>query len=182
MPRDNQKRKPRAGDIVWQNQPLLYLPDISSMVVKTLVREIDLHKVSTGQKATIRVDAYPKLLLSGRVTSIGVMASEGGGAESGDKHFQVIVAVDGEHPDLRPGMTSRVVLHVGSARDVLSVPVQAVFNEGADRFCFVYRGQKATKVRVETGRQNEDLVEIVAGLKPGDRVGLARPSPDEAIR
>ncbi len=57
--RSGQRRKPRVGDILVKNQPLLDLPDLSSMVVKTHVREVDLFKVAVGKKATIEVDALP---------------------------------------------------------------------------------------------------------------------------
>jgi len=177
--RDNQKRKPRVGDTVWQNQPLLYLPDISSMIVKTLVREVDLHKITKGQKASIQVDAYPKLVFTGQVTSIGVLASDGGEAGKGEKYFQVVVAIHGDNTSLRPGMTSRVTLHTDAARNVLSVPVQAVLSEGANKYCYVCKGQNVKKVKVEIGRQNEDYAEIVAGLKNGDMVGLIKPAGDE---
>jgi len=178
--RDNQKRKPRVGDTVWQNQPLLYLPDISSMIVKTLVREVDLHKITKGQKASIQVDAYPKLVLAGQVTSIGVMASDGGEAGKGEKHFQVVVGIHGENLSLRPGMTSRVVMHIDTAQNnILAVPVQAVFSEGANKFCYISKGQNVKKVKVEIGRQNEDYAEIVAGLKNGDMVSLIKPAGDE---
>lgn len=176
--RDNQKRKPRVGDGVWQNQPLLYLPDISSMIVKTLVREVDLHKITKGQKASIQVDAYPKLVLAGQVTSIGVLASDGGEAGKGGKYFQVVVAIHGDNPSLRPGMTSRVILYTDAARNVLSVPAQAVFSEGANKYCYVGKGQNVKKVKVEIGRQNEDYAEIVAGLKNGDMVSLIKPDGD----
>ena len=177
--RDNQKRKPRVGDTVWQNQPLLYLPDISSMIVKTLVREVDLHKITKGQKASIQVDAYPRMVLAGQVTSIGVMASDGGEAGKGEKYFQVVVAIHGENLSLRPGMTSRVVMHTDATQNVLSVPVQAVFSEGAIKYCYVCKGQNVKKVKVEIGRQNEDYAEIVAGLKNGDMVSLIKPAGDE---
>ncbi|RPH48467.1 MAG: efflux RND transporter periplasmic adaptor subunit [Desulfobacteraceae bacterium] len=177
--RDNQKRKPRVGDSVWQNQPLLYLPDISSMIVKTLVREVDLHKITKGQKASIQVDAYPKMIFTGQVTSIGVLASDGGEAGKGEKYFQVVVAIHGDNPNLRPGMTSRVILHTDAARNVLSVPVQAVFSEGANKYCYVGKGQSIKKVKVEIGRQNEDYAEIVVGLKNGDMVSLTKPAADE---
>ena len=177
--RDNQKRNPRAGDSVWQNQPLLYLPDISSMIVKTLVREVDLHKITKGQKASIQVDAYPKLILAGQVTSIGVLASDGGEAEKGEKYFQVVVAIHGDNPSLRPGMTARVTLYTDAARNVLSVPAQAVFSEGVNQYCYVGKGQNVKKVKVEIGRQDEDYVEIVAGLKNGDMVSLVKPDGDE---
>jgi HlyD family secretion protein len=177
--RDNQKRKPRVGDSVWQNQPLLYLPDISSMIVKTLVREVDLHKITKGQKASVQVDAYPKLVFTGQVASIGVLASDGGEAGKGEKYFQVVVAVHGNNPSLRPGMTSRVIMHTDVARNVLSVPVQAVFSEGASKYCYVCTGQNVKKVKVEIGRQNEDYTEIFAGLKNGDMVSLIKPAGDE---
>jgi len=176
---DNQKRKPRVGDTVWQNQPLLYLPDISSMIVKTLVREVDLHKITKGQKASMQVDAYPKMVLAGQVTSIGVMASDGGEAGKGEKYFQVVVAILGENPNLRPGMTSRVIIHIDTAQNILSVPVQAVFSDGVNRYCYIVKGQNVKKVKVEIGRQNEDYAEIVAGLKNGDMVSLIKPAGDE---
>lgn len=179
MQRDNQKRKPRVGDTVWQNQPLLYLPDISSMIVKTLVREVDLHKITKGRKASIQVDAYPKLVLAGQVTSIGVLASDGGEAGKGEKYFQVVVAIHSENPDLRPGMTARVAIHIDTVQDILAVPVQAVFSEGANKYCYVRKGQNVKKVTVEIGRQNEDYAEIVAGLKSGDLVSLIKPAGDE---
>ena len=177
--RDNQKRKPRVGDTVWQNQPLLYLPDISSMIVKTLVREVDLHKITKRQKASIQVDAYPKLVLAGQVTSIGVLASDGGEAGKGEKHFQVVVTILGENLSLRPGMTARVVIHIDTAQNILSVPMQAVFSEGANKYCYICKGQNVKKVKVEIGRQNEDYAEIVAGLKNGDMVSLIKPADDE---
>jgi len=179
MHRDNQKRKPRVGDTVWQNQPLLYLPDISSMIVKTLVREVDLHKITKGQSASIQVDAYPKLVFTGQVASIGVLASDGGETGKGEKYFQVVVAINGDNPSLRPGMTARVIMHTDSARNVLSVPVQAVFSESANKYCYVGKGQNVKKVKVEIGRQNEDYAEIIVGLKNGDTVSLTRPAGDE---
>lgn len=176
--RDNQKRKPRVGDPVWQNQPLLYLPDISSMIVKTLVREVDLHKISKGKKTAIQVDAYPKLALTGQVTSIGVMASDSSEAGKGEKYFQVIVAVDGEDSNLRPGMTSRVNIQIDTAQNVLAVPVQAVFIDGTHKYCYLANGKNIKKVAVVLGRQNEDYAEIVAGLKDGDVVSLVKPTVD----
>ena len=178
-PRDNQKRKPRVGDSVWENQPLLYLPDISSMIVKTLVREVDLHKITNGQKASIQVDAYPNLVFTGQVTSIGVLASDSGEAGKGEKYFQVVVSIQGENLNLRPGMTVRVVIHIDTAQNILAVPAQAVFSEGVNKYCYVCLGKNVKKVKVEIGRQNEDYAEIVAGLKNGDMVSLSKPAGDD---
>ncbi len=72
----SEQRKPQVGDQVWANQPLLILPDISRMVVETKVRETDIHKIERNQKVAVRVQAYPDLKLTGKVTLVGTLAQE----------------------------------------------------------------------------------------------------------
>jgi HlyD family secretion protein len=180
--RDGQKRKPRVGDLVWQNQPLLYLPDISTMIVNTQIREVDLHKVAMGQPCAVRVDAYPETLIRGKVTLIGMLATERFQSGIGEKYFQLTVTLEGKNDRLRPGMTARITVDSEDAAGILYVPVHAVFNDGARTFC--YRAAKNGKFReqaVVIGRQNEDAVEIVSGLAKGDRVSLLKPPQDQIL-
>ncbi len=179
--RDAQKRKPRIGDTVWQNQPLLYLPDISSMIVKTQVREVDLYKVTIGQKAAVQVDAYPDVLFDGEVASIGILADVAEGERGGEKYFQLIVSIKGEDARLKPGMTVRVSIKSNIVKNALSIPIHAVFNEDGRKYCYVSTENGLKKIEVSTGKQNEDVVEILSGLKKGDRVSLVKPT-DEDIR
>ncbi|MDA3897901.1 MAG: efflux RND transporter periplasmic adaptor subunit, partial [Desulfobacteraceae bacterium] len=125
--RDGQNRKPRIGDTVLQNQPILYLPDISAMVVKTNIREVDLHKVRTGQSCSITVDAYPDKSLEGSVSFIGALASGKGGGSSGAKYFQMSVVITSNDSDLRPGMTARVNILTEQVKNTLTLPLYAVF-------------------------------------------------------
>jgi len=129
--RDGEKRKPRVGDRVLRNQPILYLPDITSMVVKTNIREVDLNKISLHQKAKIHVDAYPDTNLEGAVDFMGALASEVHGGGMGGKYFQLTVAVNTEDLRLRPGMTARVTIVASRIKDTLSVPVSAHQRRGA---------------------------------------------------
>ncbi len=177
--RDNQKRKPRVGDTVWQNQPLLYLPDISSMIIKTRVREVDLHKISRGLNGTVQVDAYPDALFEGEVSSIGVLATERLEGRGGEKYFQLTISLKSEDTRLRPGMTARVSIMTDNVKQALSVPVQAVFIEKGRKYCYVHSGESFRKAEVSVGRQNEDMAEILSGVQQGDKVCLIRPSPEE---
>jgi len=171
----NQKRKPRAGDTVWQGQAPVYLPDLSSMVVKTQLREEDLQKIKTGLAATVRIDAYPDAQFEGEVGNVGVLAIDSAGASMVGKHFQYTVSLKGSDPRLRPGMTARVSIVASSARDVLTVPLAALFSETQGKICYVFNGQKFIPRLVRVGRMNEDLAEILEGLKEGEKVALVRP-------
>jgi HlyD family secretion protein len=180
--RDGEKRTPRVGDRVWQNQPLLYLPDISTMIAKTQIREVDLHKIAVGQPCSIRVDAYPDTLFPGKVTAIGMLATERFEHSIGEKYFQLTVTLIQEDSRLRPGMTARITIEAGNAVNILFVPIQAIFNDGSENFCFIAEDDKKfRKKEVVTGRQNEDLVEIVSGLREGDRVSLLTPPSDQIV-
>ena len=171
----NQKRKPRAGDTVFQGQPLLYLPDLSSMLVKSQMREEDLHKIKTGMSASVRVDAYPDASFQGGVDSIGVLAVDSAEAGSIGKHFQYTVKLKGTDDRLRPGMTARVSIVSDQVKDVLRIPVAALFQDDKQRFCYVRMGGKLEVAQVKVGRINEDWVEIHEGLSIGQQVSLVRP-------
>lgn len=180
--RQQEKRKPRVGDTVWQNQALLYLPDISSMTVQMYIREVDLHKVSPGNRIALRVDAYPDRTYSGSVASLGLLAQQRHELPSREKYFQVTGLLDGTDERLRPGMTARVEIFSEPAVDVLVVPVAALFEHGEKTVCYVDVGASYEIREVIPGKQSVDLAEVVKGLREGERVSLARPSPQDIRR
>ena len=173
--RNGEKRKPREGDAVFMNQPILYLPDISKMVIKTQAREVDLHKIKLGQNGRIVVDAYPDAKLSGELTFIGSLAAAEESGKGFGKYFQVLFKVNEEDLRLRPGMTCRISIQAESVTNVISIPVQAVFTQDQSVFCYVKnkRGDFEKRI-VTTGRQNEEFVEIIEGLAVSDQVSLIR--------
>jgi len=177
--REGKRRKPRIGDIVWQNQPLVYLPDISDMLVKTQIREIDLHKVGVGKRVMVLVDAYPNLRLPGEVKSIGVLAESRTESHTADKYFQVVVSVKENDQRLRPGMTARVEIECLKVENALSIPIHAVFNNQGRSYCYVDKQTSFEKREVSIGAQSEDWAQVLAGLKEGEHVALSQPPSNE---
>lgn len=175
--REREKRKPRVGDTVFMNQPILYLPDISKMVVKTQVREIDLYKLALGQKGLVRVDAYPDTVFEGELNFIGALAASESAEPGREKFFQVSFVLAGEDKRLRPGMTCRTAIVAKSLKNVLTVPVQAIFHKNDETFCYLVTPMGGFSSRkVSLGAENDDLAEIMEGLAEGDRVSLVQPA------
>jgi HlyD family secretion protein len=174
--RDGQHRKPRVGDPVLQNQPILYLPDISEMIVKTSIREVDLHKVRTGQACAVTVDAYPEKKLAGTVSFIGALAADKRGGTSGAKYFQMTVAINASDPDLRPGMTARVNILTATVENALTLPLYAMFEEHGRLYCLRSKDGDLEKIFPTLGRRNEDFIEILDGIREFDRISTLRPS------
>ncbi|MDM8541029.1 efflux RND transporter periplasmic adaptor subunit [Desulfococcaceae bacterium HSG9] len=179
--RDGQKRKPRVGDTVWVNQPLLYLPDITTLVVKTQVREIDLHKIALQQEGVIKIDAYPDASFKGQVSFIGALAMQRFKDRLGEKYFNLTIVLKDEDLRLRPGMTARVSILAEQVENALTIPIQSVFDERGKKYCYQFEGRRFKKKYISIGRQNDDKVEVLSGLQAGDRLSLVKLSPNELI-
>jgi HlyD family secretion protein len=170
----SEQRKPQVGDQVWANQPLLILPDISTMVVETKVRETDIHKVEKNQKVKVRVEAYPDLQLTGDVTLVGTLAQEEK-ERRGTKFFGVTIQIREKEPRLRPGMTARVEIEVEARSKALFVPLEAVFERDGRHVAYVVDRLRIRPQEVVLGPSNRDFVVVLKGLRQGDRVCLRDP-------
>jgi len=121
----------------------------------------------------VRVEAYPDLRLSGKVTLVGTLAQEER-ERRGTKFFTVAVALNESEPRLRPGMTARVEIAVEQRKDALFVPLEAVF-EREGRTLVYLPGHRPRPREVVLGPSNADFVVIEAGLSRGERVLLRDP-------
>jgi HlyD family secretion protein len=168
-----QRRKIRAGDRVTGTQGLVTIPEVARMLVEASVPEAAVHRVRPGQPAVIRVEAFPDLQLTGRVTRVGALARSSAERPYEDKRFDLVVeVVDARGADLRPEMTARVDVMLGERRGVLLAPVNAIFERQGAPVCHVVRAFGVDTRPVELGESDGFFVEVRAGLRPGDRVAL----------
>ena len=168
----NPRRKIRVGDRATSTQGLVTIPEVDRMLVESSVRETDLHRVRPGQPATIHLDAFPDLRLTGQVLSLGALARASATRPFEEKRFDLVVAVDTTTAELCPEMTARVDIVVAERRDVLLVPVNAVF-ERADHLVANVVTRRSIEPRpVELGATGDLFAEVLGGLTEGDRVAL----------
>src|SRR5262249_2053242 len=147
----------QAGAVVFFRQPLFSLPDLTQMHMKVKVHEAMVKKAKKGQKAEIRIDAYPNRVLHGTVKSVATLANAEGWFDRFVKESETIVTID-EVPaeaGLKPGFTGDVKILVSEMPDVLMVPVQAVGPLEGKHYAYV-AGSKGTERREVTVGENND--------------------------
>jgi multidrug resistance efflux pump len=166
------RRKVQVGDRVTSSQGLVTVSGTSTITVLATVRETDVHLVKPGQRATITVDAFPGLVLTGSVTRVGMVARALQDGPFDGKRYDLVVAVDGARPQLRPEMTARVDLLIDQRMNVLQVPVTAVAVFDGRPTVLVSRGGSLQEMPVELGWRDSLRVEIRRGLVEGDWVAL----------
>jgi multidrug efflux pump subunit AcrA (membrane-fusion protein) len=172
----NPRRKIRVGDRVSASQGLVTIPEVDRMVLDTSVTEAAMHRVRVGQDAIVRVEAFPDLRLKAVVTRVGVLARAAPDRSADDKRFEVVVELERSVPDLRPEMTARADIVTASRSNVLLAPVTAVFDDGGATVAHVVGRFGVETVPVVIGESDDAQVEIVQGVREGDRLMLVDPA------
>ncbi len=154
------------------------LPDLSTMLSKTYVSEIDVSKVKPGQKVKIKVDAFPDKAYTGTVVSVGRIGEQLPNSDT--KMFEVLSRLDISDPNLRPSMTTGNEIIIKSFDDAIYIPLECVHTE-SDGIPFVYTKNK-TKQVVVLGDANDKFVMVNEGLKSGTAVYRYTPEDPESFR
>lgn len=177
--RDRMGAKRKVGSSInpWDNV-VATLPDMSSMLSKTYVNEIDVSKVKAGQKVEIAVDAFPEKSYTGTVTSVANIGEQLPNTDA--KVFEVLIKVDGSDPILRPSMTTGNKIVTKTISDVIYIPLESV-QAGTDSIPFIYL-KNGDKQVVVLGESNENNVVIEQGLKESTQIYLSTPEEPEKFR
>lgn len=155
------------GQPVGPDDTLMSIVDVHEVYAQADVPEHLAGALKTGQKGYIRVAALPGEVFEAEIEHLGTLAER----ESGTVHAAFRLSNPELH--LRPGMRAEFSIVTATREGVTAVPRVAVQSDGLQRFVFVedFDLENAfVKAPVEIGAENEQFVEIVSGVLPGDRV------------
>jgi multidrug efflux pump subunit AcrA (membrane-fusion protein) len=169
----------QEGDQVAPGTYFMQIVDLSSMVMSGTVNQADSHLLGLGQKAVIRLEAYPDLELPGRVISIGAMASAGsggrggrGGRETYVRQVPIKLALEGTDPRVIPDLSASADIHLKVDPNVLQVPRSTVVEQDGKKYVRVKESDQFQNREVQLGDYNHTHYVVTAGLSEGAEVAL----------
>lgn len=170
---------------------VMRIADLSRMIVKSNINEVDIAKFSLGQAATIKLDALPYEEYSGQIVKIAPSAT----LENNAKVFPVEISINATGETAKPGMTAAVKIQGESRQDVLVIPIRAVFTDDKNQDVVYVMPKSSAKTApakaknakaaptvqptatpVVLGANDLQNVEVVSGLKQGDVISLNEPA------
>ena len=157
----------KAGQAVGADTVAIEVVDPSAVELSAILVEIDISGVKPGQKATISLDAFPDLRLSGELSAIAAIATVKSGVVSYPVTVQVTLPPGVE---LREGMSATASIVTEEKNGVLLVPNQAIGGSSSKPVVKVMVGGKVEERQVKLGISNNLQTEVVEGLKQGDVV------------
>jgi HlyD family secretion protein len=152
----------QLGQSLQQGERIGQIDSAGADKLQADVDEYYLGRVSVGQTATADIDGKTYRL---KVAKVYPQVRNG--------QFQVDLLFEGPEPaSIQRGQTVQAKLTVGDSSKALLIPNGAFFNDTGGAWVFVVdrSGNGATKRAVQLGRRNSDFIEVLGGLKPGDRV------------
>ena len=170
--------KKKTGDTCWRMERVLEIPDLTRMLGKGEVDEVDAGRVAVGQRVSFRLDAHPDDLFYGTITTAGTTVQQKKNTRDPLKVLQVDLKLDKTDPaKMRPGMRFKGTIELQRIKGALTVPRKAVFLAGEGPVVYRRTAFSVNAVPVKLGRENEEMVQIVEGIASTDRILV--PKADE---
>jgi hypothetical protein len=169
---DGSKKKVGSTISPW-DPSIASLPDLSKMESKTYANEVDIRKIKKGLPVQVGFDAFPELTLPGIVTDVANVGEKKRGSDI--KVFLVMIELKETNENVRPGMTTSNTIITNEKKDVLSVPIEAIFSRDSISYVYAKSGFSITKKQVQLGESNNDEIIITKGLTEKDVVYLNKP-------
>jgi HlyD family secretion protein len=188
------KRYAEKGDLITSaiasfssGTPIYQVADLHTMLVKINVNEVDIAKVHVGIATEVAIDASRGVIFMGRVSKVAPSAladsSSSGSTTTTTStqsviRFPVEIRIDHADPRLKPGMSAHCTIVVARHRDALRLPINCVKGDGPKATVdIVTPGVKdgqpteiVTARPVVVGLRGDDFVELVSGVKEGEKV------------
>jgi len=173
---DGQKRTVGSEINTW-DLTVAELPDLSTLVSRTYVNEIDISKVKVGQKVMIGVDAFPEKKYTGIITEVANIGEQLPNTDA--KVFEVKIELFEKDPILRPSMTTSNRIVTIEFPDVMFIPLETIHTNDSLTFVYTVKGQKKV---ILLGESNENSIIVEQGLEPGEEIYISIPNEPEKFK
>ena len=169
----------REGSYVYN--VVATLPDMSVMISKTYINEVDIRKVKVGQSVAVGLDAFPDKKLTGKVISVANVGEQRPNSDA--KVFEVDIEIQEKDSIMLPAMTTSNIIMADAITDVLYIPLESIHDNG-DQTSYVFKKEGSSLIRqqVMLGKSNENEIQVLKGLKQGDNVLISKPEKPEKYK
>ena len=159
----------QEGDEMWPGAPVLEVVNQASMQVRVRVNQADVQFVRAGQPVVVHLDAYPDLVMPGRLEQLAPIALNGSFSNR-VRVFSGVVSIQGTNSRLLPDLTAAIDVEVDRTQNALVVPRTAVEHDGHGAQVRVRQGDGIVSRPVTLGPADEVDVVVTSGLQAGDMV------------
>lgn len=152
-------------DIAEKNSTVLKISDQQILEVPVNINEAYIEEIEIGQEAVISFNALPDESFKGKVTKIADEADQTSGLTGKETTVEVTITLDdNENNRLRVGYSASCSIITSTDENVLVLPYEVIRTDDEGDYVFIAENGKIKKVRIKTGTEYKDGVQIISGL------------------
>lgn len=158
-------------ELLEKNTTVLRLSEGRQPEIPVRISETEIEQIKPGQSADIQFSALPEAHFTGEVTDIAEEAEQSGGITGKETTVEVTISLpEPEDSKLRVGYSAVCSITTDTDHAVLVLPYEMIRTDDEGDYVYLAEGDRAEFRRITTGNEYQDGVQILTGLKSGDRV------------
>ena len=157
-------RHVKVGEFVRKGDKLVEILDLSRVIVKVNIPELEILEIKIGQKVEVALYIMEEIIFSGEVKNIGLEA------DSNNRTFPVEIHVSNSERMLRPGMLARATFTKSIGEDQIVIPRHTILEKERGRVVYVFDKGKVLQRDIQVGLSQQDQVQVLQGLKKGELI------------
>lgn len=150
--------------LVSANSTIAQIMDYRKLLLEVNLPDKELHRVKPGQQVSVFNYSAPEDTLLGRVTETAPALD----AES--RTFLTKILISNKNSILRPGMFVKAEIVIAEKKETIVIPKDIITTRQGGKMVFVVEKGAARSRKIDTGLQNRDEIEVLNGLKTGERM------------
>jgi len=167
------RKRGKGDNVSFWSPEIAVIPDLSKLISKGYIEEVDIAKTKIGDKVRIKVDALPDKEFTGELVSISAIGRDAKGIDS--KVFDIEVKIDGSDQSITHGMTTSCEIITHYEANATIVPLDYIFSTDSSSVVYKHENGKYIQQVIKYRYANDDVVMIDEGLKPGDKILKEKP-------
>lgn len=152
------------GEMTSPGAPIFNIIDISTVKISAGLPEMYVPKIKKGQNVIVTIDVIPGAEFEGKVNYIAPSLS------GTSRTFEIEVLIKNHDRILKPGMSANVQIAEYTDNNAVVIPQDLIIDYGEEQYVFVLEGDTAKKRVVKIGDRNQNMVLILSGINPGDKI------------
>ncbi len=162
----------RVGDRLSPGQPFMRVVDPASMQMDATMSQAESELIHLGQRATVRFDAFPDIVVKGRVQAVGALAVGGRRVNYYVRRVPVRLRLDAVDPRVIPDLSASADVATSEPADGLIVPREALTETGGKTVVYVKHGEAFVPREVALAGATSTQAAVVSGIQEGEEVAL----------
>jgi multidrug resistance efflux pump len=170
--RSGEMAQVQVGDRVSPGQGFMKIVNTNKMRVEGSINQTESSEIRLGQRARVRLDAFPSIQLGGFIEGIGALAVSSNRQGYYIRNVPLRIRIEGSDPRLIPDLSASAEIILESAENGVIVPLGAIKNEDGKTVAYVKNAGAFERREVQLGLRNGTQALVLSGLQGGEELRL----------